>query len=241
MAKVYLKDGTERWIICNLEIEAGNSADFPFRLFQYWYRCIDKFGREAMSIAVYTGDENQPHPSAYRSQLLDTEVDFKFRSFHIFEQTDEVLLESGNPFALVVLAAKKAAQYEYLTDNQLNRTRVLILQALRQSGAYSIQQIENFAHFLHNFIYIQDIEENRIFDSTIKQVTVGGLNMGIVETVKAVAHEQGHLEGKLEGKAEVVVNLIQKLGLSNEQAADIAEVTVEFVANIRSKLSKKKK
>src|SRR5690606_20787920 len=83
LAKVFLKDGTERWIICNVEIEAGGNAAFPFRLFQYWYRCIDKFNREAMSIAVYTGDEHQPHPSVYQRRLLDTEVSFKFRGFHI--------------------------------------------------------------------------------------------------------------------------------------------------------------
>lgn len=61
--------------------------------------------------------------------------------------------------------------------------------------------------------------------------------MSTYELLKA----EGKAEGKLEGKAEVVRNLIEKLGLSNEQAADVAEVTVEFVKSIRSQLSKKKR
>ncbi len=41
---------------------------------------------------------------------------------------------------------------------------------------------------------------------------------------------------KQKGKAEVVTNLILKLGLSDEQAADIAGVLVDFVAAIKRKL-----
>lgn len=241
LAKVFLKDGTERWIICNVEIEAGGSPAFPFRLFQYWYRCIDKFNREAMSIAVYTGDEFQSHPSVYQRRLLDTEVSFKFRGFHIFERSDEELLEMGNPFALVVLAAKKAAAYDYLTDKQLNRTRVLILQALRQSGNYSIQQIENFAHFLTHFIYIQDKKENRIFDEALQQVTSGGLTMGIVETVKAIAREEGKLEGKLEGKAEVVGNLLATGKFTIAEIANFSSMTEDFVKQVQADLARNKK
>jgi hypothetical protein len=37
LAKIHLKDGTERWVLLNLEIEGGNDPDFPLRLFQYYY------------------------------------------------------------------------------------------------------------------------------------------------------------------------------------------------------------
>ncbi len=78
--------------------------------------------------------------------------------------------------------------------------------------------------------------------------------MGIMETIDALIREEGEklserrgekrgekrgkLEGELRGKEIEVENLITKLGLSDEQAADVAEVSVEFVANIRAKLAK---
>lgn len=34
LAKVFLKDGTEKWILVHTEIEAGSQEDFAFRLFQ---------------------------------------------------------------------------------------------------------------------------------------------------------------------------------------------------------------
>ncbi len=238
LAKVYLKDGTERWIICNVEIEASSSVNFSFRLFQYWYRCVDKFNVAAMSIAVYTGDENQPHPSAFSTQLLDTEVNFKFRGFHIFEKSDKELLEMNNPFALVVLAAKKAAQYDYLTDKQLNRARVLILQALRKAEIYTLEQIESFAYFLTQFIFVQDKEENRIFDIELSKTSKGELNMGIVETVKEIFKEQGKLEGKLEteekNKTEFVTKLIQANKFTIAEIANFATVNEDFVRKVQA-------
>ncbi len=45
-------------------------------------------------------------------------------------------------------------------------------------------------------------------------------------------------DGMEKGKAEVVKNLIAKMGLSDAQAAEVAEVSVEFVKNVRRRLKK---
>ncbi|RQP11172.1 MAG: hypothetical protein EAS52_21895 [Parapedobacter sp.] len=65
--------------------------------------------------------------------------------------------------------------------------------------------------------------------------------MNIMETLDAVVREEGKIEGKIEGKTEEVRNLIQKLGLSDEQAADVAEVSVDFVQKVRADLDRRKK
>ncbi|SEN69312.1 hypothetical protein SAMN05216436_12019 [bacterium A37T11] len=253
LARVYLKDGTERWVICNIEIEASGGVSFSFRLFQYWYRCIDKFNVPAITIAVYTGDERQPHPSSFSTKLLDTEVNFKFRGFHIFEKSDKELLSMGNPFALVILAAKKAAQYDYLTDKQLNRARVLILQALRKAGWYTVEQIESFAYFLTQFIFVQDKEENRIFDSELEKTSKGELNMGIVETVKEIvrveAEQRGERRGERRGEqkaeekknTEFVTKLLQANKFTIAEIANFATVNEDFVKKIQSSLAKQQK
>jgi predicted transposase YdaD len=51
--------------------------------------------------------------------------------------------------------------------------------------------------------------------------------------------EKGESKGKEEKSHVVVENLIVKLGLSDEQAADVAAVSVEYVAKIRAALKKK--
>jgi hypothetical protein len=47
-------------------------------------------------------------------------------------------------------------------------------------------------------------------------------------------------EGIKEGRHAVIENLIVKLGLSNEQAADVADVSINFVQKIREQLEAKK-
>ena len=80
-------------------------------------------------------------------------------------------------------------------------------------------------------------EEQVMYDAALKRKWD---NASVLESAKAEGLAAGKAEGLAAGKAEVVENLLVKLGFSDEQAADIAEVSVEFVANIRASLSKKK-
>jgi len=57
--------------------------------------------------------------------------------------------------------------------------------------------------------------------------------MGIEELMLERATKQG--------KGEVVKNLLTKFGFTVEQAAEAAEVSIEFVQKIRAQLNKKKK
>src|SRR5690606_32601379 len=76
LAKVFLKDGTEKWILVHTEIEGGNQEDFAFRLFQYHYRLLDRYHVPVETIVVFTGDNNQARPSEYRHRAIDTLVHF---------------------------------------------------------------------------------------------------------------------------------------------------------------------
>jgi predicted transposase YdaD len=45
---------------------------------------------------------------------------------------------------------------------------------------------------------------------------------------------EGEAKGREEGKRKEVENLIVKLGLSDEQVAEVAEVSVDFVKKVRA-------
>lgn len=55
VVKVHLKDGNEKWILVHIEVEGTASADFPTRMFKYFYRIFDEYEREIVAIAVMTG------------------------------------------------------------------------------------------------------------------------------------------------------------------------------------------
>ena len=65
----------------------------------------------------------------------------------------------------------------------------------------------------------------------------------VMETAKETGMEQGRKEEQVKANEKsyvVVENLIVKLGLSDEQAAEIAEVSLDFVINVRLSLMKPK-
>ncbi len=72
------------------------------------------------------------------------------------------------------------------------------------------------------------------FDVYFEKGVLKGREEGMEEGM-----EKGMEKGKTEGKIEVVRNLIVKLGFTNEQVAEIAEVSVDFVRKVRSSAKEK--
>jgi hypothetical protein len=59
LVKTYLKNGKEEWILVHIEIQDGATKNFPKRMFQYYYRILDRFEVEVAALAVFTGSKNQ--------------------------------------------------------------------------------------------------------------------------------------------------------------------------------------
>ncbi|MCL4638413.1 MAG: hypothetical protein M5Z89_05430 [Olivibacter sp.] len=65
--------------------------------------------------------------------------------------------------------------------------------------------------------------------------------MGIEELMLDRATKQGIQKGEQKSKSQVISNLLEKFGFSIEQAAEAADVSIEFVQKIRAKLDNKNK
>ncbi|SDJ07686.1 hypothetical protein SAMN04487898_101249 [Pedobacter sp. ok626] len=202
LAKLYLKDGTEKWVLLNLEIEGGNEPDFAYRLYQYNYRIRDRYNSSVAAIALFTGSENQKRPVEYRDELLGTILSFKYLAIHIFEHSEEVLLANKNPFALVVLACQKALLEGKISDVELGKARLNIARALLNQG-YSHDRIISFLGFLKNFIFIDNEQINKVFDKQIEKLTGGNVNMSVIEVLKMQERREGKLEGRHEEALEI--------------------------------------
>src|SRR5258708_5484703 len=52
--KVYLKDGSEQWVLIHIEVQGQKDEEFPKRMFTYWYRIYDKYQKPLVSCAILT-------------------------------------------------------------------------------------------------------------------------------------------------------------------------------------------
>ncbi len=232
LAKVHLKDGTERLILLNVEIEAGDDPDFPLRLYEYNYRIRDRYKKIVAAIVVFTGDEKQSRPSEYRNQLLGTTLSFKYLTYHIFDHSADALVAMKNPFALIVLSCQTALLEGHISDKELGNKRLSIAKALL-SQDYSHDRIISFMGFLKNFVFIDNKYINSKFDQQIETLTGGKISMGIIETLKMQERRDGKLEGKLEGieigrheEALEIARELKKEGLAIEFIAKTTKLPI---------------
>ena len=260
LVKTFLKNGKEEWILVHIEIQGGSTKGFPKRMFQYWYRIYDRYGVDIIALAIFTGNKRQQHPDTFHKIFMGTEITYRYNAYHIFDHSEAELLAMDNPFALIVMAAQKALLQGKVPEEELAGHRLTVARALIQSNKFSHKRIEKLLFFLKNFIYVGNEEINRKFDEQIEQLTGRAITMGIIETIKKIEREEGFemgmekgrekgieegmekgIEKGIEkGKREVIENLIIKLGLSDKQVADIAEMPVSFVKKVRVSLKKRK-
>jgi predicted transposase YdaD len=252
LARCYLKNGREEWILVHIEIQGKNQQKFAERMFEYWYRIYDRYKVNVASLAVFTGSKKEALPSQFSKSYLRTHVAFEFPVYHIFDHTEEELLAMENPFSIVIVAAQKASMRGKVPEQELSGQRLILAKELINKGIYDHEKIIKFLTFLKNYIFIENKEINIQFDKQIEIITGKKDPMGIIETVKMLAEEEarkkGLKEGRKEGRKEgqefgqeekarkVVKNLLLMDKFSDKEIAQIAEVTEEFVLKVKAEL-----
>jgi len=210
LAKVCLKSGAEKWILVHTEIEGASKKDFAFRLFQYYYRLVDKNKMPVDTIVIYTGAQGQKRPNYYSAEGFFSRIYFSFLGYHIFDHCEEELLGMGdNIFALVILACQKAFLEGCVSDVDLGKARLRIAERLLKQQ-HSYEHVKGFMIFLKNFLYIDSECVNREFDARLNKLTGGEIKMDILDIVTkqavkratTVALKKGKEEGLKKGKTE---------------------------------------
>jgi predicted transposase/invertase (TIGR01784 family) len=234
LIKAFTKNGKEEWILVHIEVQGYKDKDFSKRMFTYYYRLLDRYNKPVSALAIFTDDNPGYKPNIFSYQFLGTESMYKFNTYKIVEQDETSLALDPNPFALVVLTVLLAIKNKKNSDEgilslKINLFRMLISRHLEKSTMRAL------INFLKMYVHFSKPETYLIFENEIKTITGNSTTMGIEELILQRAEQKG-IE---KGKSEVVTNLIVKMGLTDQQAADIAGVSVDFVKAIREKLNKK--
>jgi predicted transposase/invertase (TIGR01784 family) len=265
LIKVFTRRGSEEWLLVHIEIQGYHDKDFGKRLFRYWYRILDKYDKPVTTIAIFTNADKNFNPDAYEYECLGTTNTFRFNTYKIIEQDEAALEHSSNPFAMVVLTVLLALKSKRMTDGDLFNLKFSLAKQLLQHK-FSKKKIGDLLIFLQLYVRFADPAYNLNFDKAIEVITKNKKTMGIREMVLERAKKEGletglktglkrgRLKGREEGleeglekglekgkevkSYEVVKNLIERMGMTDTQVADIAGVSVTFVKKVRKRLKK---
>lgn len=248
LVKVFLRDGTERWILLHIEIQGNNSKEFPKRMFEYFMR-LRKRDRLVAAIAVLTGKKGSDRPGVHEDRCLWTCVRYEYKNLHIADYPDEVLAASNNPFATLMLIAKgmllKATGTEDERDNILYEQKLMIDKLLNEKAAiFGDLKIRALKYFLYHYVSFKNRETNRKFiEESSKQSDKNITTMGIVEQIHEITRQEGVKEGLKMGKeiglAKAVRVFLSNTEFSAEKIAELVGVPLSFVENIKKELSGK--
>ena len=215
LAKVFLKDGTEQWILIHVEVEGGGRKTFNARMFRYHVLIRWKHDQTVLSLGILTDDVKSFRPGLYLERFGDQVLLFRFPTVKLLDfESERAMLESSkNPFAMVVLAhldARKAHGDRERFDVRFTLTEKVC------SPDYEGEDRIKLERFL-KWILALPTELEVEFREKVRTEIEGVRTMPYLSTFEEIALEKGKAEGRAEGKAEgKEEGLLEALGLGLE-------------------------
>ena len=226
LAKVWLKNGDELWVMVHIEVQNQRQTAFPERMFTYNYRIRDLFNCQVASFAILTavcpgsatrttrGTQDQDagwRPTEFSQQLLGCEIAFNFQIAKLLDYKDrwQELEESRNPFATVVMAHLKAQETRG-EQQERKRWKLSLIRRLYQKG-YEREQIVNLFKFIDWVMQLpQELEKefwqevNQLQEEKQMQYITSVERIGIEKGL-----EQGLDRGLHQGALRQLLRLLQ--------------------------------
>lgn len=245
LIKVFTKDKKEGWVLFHIEFQGKFTREFGKRMHAYFYRLLDKYKKRISAHAIFTEASHKPRPGTYKLEFMGTELGYKFNAYKITDQTDEELKASDNPFAIAILAARAAIAGKRIKDRMKRDLFIkdLKIELIRHliSKEMALKKRRTLFNFINFYIRFEFEETKARFDKELhiltKNTNTMGLEEQILEMVKKESIEIGERLGFEKGQKQLKENLIRNfifnLGYTDQQAAELIQVPVNFVKKLR--------
>ena len=224
LAKVALRDGSERWVYAHLEVQGSAQAEFAERMFVYNYRLYDRYRQPVASLAVLADTTANWRPNHFGFAVLGCEHELRFPAVKLLDYAaqQDLLYSNPNPFALVTLA-HLLTQATRQDMNARFAAKWKLVQLLYQRGWGKQQVIDLFSvldwmmrlpeqlkrSLWHNIEVLEEQEKMRYVTSVeqigIEKGLLQGMQRGLMQ-----GRAEGRLEGEQSGEAKALRRLLQK-------------------------------
>ena len=247
LAKLYTCEGNEEWVLVHCEVQGEYNSDFPHRMFTYFYRILDKYGKRISAYAILTEKTQKARVESYVNEYLGTKLEYHYNVYKISQQSESDLLQSNNPFAMVVLTVQAVLKNKRLDDASLMEIKLTLARRFLTMSLPK-EKIRQIMNFLKSYIHFENTENSITFDSKLQQITGEAKTMGLEELILTTERkraerrgiergiEQGMERGIERRNHQVVMNMIQH-DFTDEAIIKAVAVTPDYVQKIRGSLN----
>ncbi len=198
LAKVYLKNGDEKWILIHVEVQGQKDPFFQERMFKYFYRLYDKHKKKIFALAIFADNNKYYGPNKFMYEFLNTRLSYQYCTYKILDSSEEELVNSDNPFASVILSAlylikSKENYYDRLTFKKR-------LAKLLFAKDWSRDQVAKLFIFIEEILYLPE-ELESIFTSEVNTLTGKEEKEMGLSWEKTTYYKERYEKGEIEGEA----------------------------------------
>jgi hypothetical protein len=235
LVKIYRRNGFEEWLLVHLEVQGHADKQFSERMFKYYYRIYDRHEKPVTAIAIFTGHDGKDMPGSYEYIFLGTHLIYKYNTLCVVDSLQLELENKNNPFAVVMLAAKKALLAGKIPEKELLKQKLMVAKLLIGKNRFPRTKIEGVLSFLNNYIQFEDQQTNRIFEKELDKINHKINTMGVVERLAEFKAE----EARENEREKFIKKLLADTEFSVEKIASLTDVTPSFVEEIKESLTSK--
>ena len=191
LVQVFLKDGSEEWLLLHVEVQGEEDDEFSLRMYRYFYRIFDRHGKRIVSLAVLAGSEIKSATGTYTLTAYDSGVEFRYLTRKLMDYERDKLEADTNPMALVVLAAQERERLRRSGDRF--NAKLYLIRKLYERG-YSREDVIDLFEFIDWVIRLSDEEENQLWEEmeTLEEVK----QMPYITSVERIGIRKGSQQGR---------------------------------------------
>ncbi|MBD2182014.1 transposase [Planktothrix sp. FACHB-1355] len=202
VAKVWLLDGEEVWVLVHVEVQGRYDIEFAKRMYTYNYRLFDRHEKRVISLAVLADDRENWRPDRYGYELAGCRVSLEFPIAKLldYEAQWETLEQTTNPFGMVVMAHLRTKATPQNPESRL-QWKLNLVRRLYDRG-YSREDVVQLFRFI-DWIMVLPQE----LASSFKQVARSyeeASRMRYVTSIERLAKEEGIVETSRENAIEIL-------------------------------------
>ena len=224
LVKVYLKNGSKKYICIFIHIEVQRTRDphLMLRIFVYYYRIFDKFrgkGSEVISLVVLIDEDENYRPDEYSFKQWGFEHRLKVPMVKIidFENKKELrerLEKTKNPMAILVKALLKSFEAQKADNEKKYNIKFDLIRQCYTLG-YSKDKTRSFFNFVDYLIHLPEYLEKRLTEEIIKieeenkMPYVASWERIAKKEGERIGEKRGEKRGEIKGKLETARELVR--------------------------------
>ncbi len=228
LVELPLKSGKSQWILLHIEVQGKGGEDISYRMMLYCCLVFAHYRHMPVALAILTDKRpSNETPGKFEFSEYGTKLLYKYNLFEVYDQNDDKLLNSDNPFDSFIYAAKKYSDYMSSENQTIKLEYLLKISRNLYSRGLNAKERAGIIVFVSRLINLEDEELREQFFNELKKLG-GEDDMNEMTWIEEHFYNQALDRGRSEGRNEgisvgkertmnVAIDFMRSHGITSEQ------------------------